>query len=382
MLITILATVTVLGVLILVHELGHFVTAKMVDIEVPRFSIGLGPKMIGFTRGETEYVISWIPLGGYVKMAGMEELEKLEGGPAAKPTVTGTLTADDLGVEVETAAQAGPRDFESKSLAARTLVISAGVIMNLLFAVLIFAAIAVIWGIPVNPEARIGSVAEEYLPPGTEGLASLPMGTRIVSFGNEPIETMRDLATAIAKAGPGPIDMRFENHPPVRVEVPAVDSSKANLIHSFDPLSNAQPIIGRVGADQPAAAAGLRAGDRVLTADDQPIKTWQQFVAHVEARPGQPIKLEVDRGGTTITTMVTPRAENLRGKTTYGRLGISAGETTQSALPRDRAGVFGAIEYGFVQTWDVVALTVDFLRDLFTGAASPRNVGEIGRAHV
>src|SRR5207248_6444557 len=80
MLITILSTVVVLGVLIFVHELGHFVTAKLVDIEVPRFSIGLGPKAFGFRRGETEYVISWLPLGGYVKMAGMEEMEQIEGG--------------------------------------------------------------------------------------------------------------------------------------------------------------------------------------------------------------------------------------------------------------------------------------------------------------
>ena len=83
MIITILATILVLGVLIFVHELGHFAAAKAVDIEVPRFSLGLGPKLIGFKKGETEYVISWFPLGGYVKMAGMIEEEGtgvLEGG--------------------------------------------------------------------------------------------------------------------------------------------------------------------------------------------------------------------------------------------------------------------------------------------------------------
>src|SRR5688500_4955314 len=149
MLITILATVIVLGVLIFVHELGHFLTAKAVDIEVPRFSIGLGPKMIGFTRGETEYVISWLPLGGYVKMAGMEEMEAIEGG-SSKPVVSGAGTADDLGLEVETKRTAGPRDFQSKSIAARTLVISAGVIMNLLFAFLVFAISAMVWGVRVT----------------------------------------------------------------------------------------------------------------------------------------------------------------------------------------------------------------------------------------
>ena len=119
--ITILATIVVLGVLIFVHELGHFVTAKLVDIEVPRFSIGLGPKAFGFKRGETEYVISWLPLGGYVKMAGMEEMEAIEGGSAKKPVITGAGTAEDLGLEVEDKRVAGPRDFESKSLPAREI---------------------------------------------------------------------------------------------------------------------------------------------------------------------------------------------------------------------------------------------------------------------
>ena len=186
MLITILATIVVLGVLIFVHELGHFVAAKLVDIEVPRFSIGLGPKLIGFRRGETEYVISWLPLGGYVKMAGMEELEKLEGGPTAQPTITGTGTAGDLGVEVETPQQARPRDFEAKSLLARTFVISAGVLMNILFAIVVFAASARIWGVQAISDTRIGNVTEELLPEGTEALARLPAGTRIVSVGGDP----------------------------------------------------------------------------------------------------------------------------------------------------------------------------------------------------
>ena len=98
MALTILATVVVLGVLIFVHELGHFLAAKAVDIEVPRFSIGLGPKLIGFRHGETEYVISWLPLGGYVKMAGMADEE-----------ATGRLEG---GVEIGRAPS--PRDFPSR----------------------------------------------------------------------------------------------------------------------------------------------------------------------------------------------------------------------------------------------------------------------------
>ncbi len=143
---SILAFVVVLGVLIFVHELGHFLTAKAAGIAVPRFSIGLGPRVWGFKAGETEYVISALPLGGYVKMAGMGEeevLERLEGG------------ASDL----QTPPQ---RRFDNKPLATRAIVISAGVIMNFLFAIIAFAAIAYrqSWP-PVIAEVEPGRPAEE-----------------------------------------------------------------------------------------------------------------------------------------------------------------------------------------------------------------------------
>ncbi|HCR03618.1 MAG TPA: RIP metalloprotease RseP, partial [Gemmatimonadetes bacterium] len=107
---TILATVIVLGVLIFVHELGHFFAAKGVGIEVQRFSIGLGPRILGFRKGETEYVLSAIPLGGYVKMGGMDDqvTERVEGGGDGEPR------------------QPSSRDFDSKPLWARAFVISAG----------------------------------------------------------------------------------------------------------------------------------------------------------------------------------------------------------------------------------------------------------------
>lgn len=127
MLVTILATIVVLGVLILIHELGHFWAAKAVDIEVPRFSIGFGPKLIGFTRGETEYVIAAIPLGGYVKMVGMADEEAtapLEGEPEEPPR----LPSD--------------RDFDAKPLWARFLVVLGGVTMNFLFAVIAFTLVS------------------------------------------------------------------------------------------------------------------------------------------------------------------------------------------------------------------------------------------------
>ena len=153
MIVTILVTILVLGVLVFVHELGHFAAAKSVGIDVPRFSIGLGPKMVGFRRGGTEYVLSWIPLGGYVRMAGMADEE-----------VTSTLEGGDSPEETaRRAAAPGPGDFDGKPLWARVLAISAGVIMNWLFAVVAFAAIAMGRGViePRIVEVAPGSPAAE-----------------------------------------------------------------------------------------------------------------------------------------------------------------------------------------------------------------------------
>ena len=374
MLITILATVVVLGVLIFVHELGHFATAKLVGISVPRFSIGLGPKLIGFRRGETEYVISWIPLGGYVKMAGMEELEKLEGGPA-EPRMTGALTTDDTGLEVKPPPAPGPREFESKSLPARTLVISAGVLMNLLFAVVVFAASALIWGVRTIAESRIGSVAEELLPEGTEALSRLPVGTQITSVNGEPVQDFRDLSTALAKTRGGPVLFEFSNHDAITVTLPRADSAKSNLLNAFEPAVRTDPVIGSVVANTPAQQAGLRAGDRILTANGDSVASWQQFVSDVEESPGQPLVLELLRNQERLTITVTPEARDLRGVVNYGRLGVFPRDRPESKLPREKPGVAGAVAYGFAETWGVVALTVDFLGDLFTGGASPRSVG-------
>lgn len=187
MIITILATAVVLGVLILVHELGHFWAAKAVDIEVPRFSIGLGPKLWGVRWGETEYVISWLPLGGYVKMAGMAEEEALEGlegesGQAREPT---------------------ERDFDAKPLWARISVISAGVVMNMIFAVLAFALYARSQGVqlPLIGEVEPGSAA---------AAAGLRPGDRLLRVDGKEIADWRDLQQVI-QGHPGdtlPVELR------------------------------------------------------------------------------------------------------------------------------------------------------------------------------
>ena len=202
---TILATIVVLGVLIFVHELGHFMAAKSVGIEVQRFSIGLGPTMFGFRRGETEYVISWVPLGGYVKMGGMDdEMIGLEGAPV-----------EEEREEREVADQPRqPRssDFDAKPIWARTLVISAGVIMNMLFAFVVYTGVNARWGLQELAEHRVGRVVPELLPPGAEALSELPSGARLVSIGGVQVNHAGDVRDGFLEAPAGPLSLQWYNY--------------------------------------------------------------------------------------------------------------------------------------------------------------------------
>jgi regulator of sigma E protease len=364
MLTTILATIVVLGVLIFVHELGHFMTAKAVDIEVPKFSIGFGPRIIGFTRGETEYVISLLPLGGYVKMAGMEDMEQIEGADSPETA------------EARRTGGPRPRDFDSKPLWARALVISAGVIMNLLFAIVVFATIALIWGVPTVPEARIGGISEELLPPGTEQLVEVPFGERVTRVGDYPVTTMQDLRIGLLRArGGAPIEIGFETIAPITIQLSAADTLRAALSVAFEPVRDIPPVLGEVTRDGAAAAGGLQSGDRVVRAGGRDIETWQQLVTVIEANPGTPVPFEVRRNGDVIRLEVTPELRRLETGHEYGRIGVGASPSASGGLPREDAGVLTAVRHGAGETWQMARLVVDFLGGLFSGRQSARDVG-------
>ena len=357
--ITILATIVILGVLIFVHELGHFATAKWANIEVPRFSIGLGPKMFGFTRGETEYVISWLPLGGYVRMAGMDDMEELEGGD-----------------HDSTSARAAGRDFESKSLPVRALVLAAGVIMNALFAWLLFAIIGMVWGVRESPPAVVGDVVEERVTEGAEALLDIPSGSRITAINGEAVEDWQGVQEVLAMERDS-LRLQFASAPAVSVPVPQGDSARMSLLSALDPQVDMAPVIGSVVEGSPAEAAGLQPQDRVVEVAGRPISSWQEMVAAVEPRAGEPVAVVVERDGQREQVTIVPNAREV-GTTgrAVGRIGV--GSVTGSLLdayPRERMGPVRAAVYGAEETWRFTALIVEYLVGLFTGEASPRDVG-------
>lgn len=172
---TLLAFIFVLGLLIFVHELGHFVTAKMVGIKVERFSLGFPPRMFGKKIGDTDYCISWLPLGGYVKMAGM------------------------IDESLDENIQGEPWEFASKPVWQRMIVISAGSFMNILTAVLIFASITFVNGVPQDPQGALVSQVLEGKPAEQIGLQD---GDVITAVNGQEVKTAEEL-TQIIHARPG-----------------------------------------------------------------------------------------------------------------------------------------------------------------------------------
>jgi len=359
---TVLATIIVLGVLIFVHELGHFGAAKLVGVEVQRFSIGLGPKIFGFRWGETEYVFSAIPLGGYVKMGGMEDevMEMVEGGKKTEPRVP------------------GPRDFDAKPIWARTLVISAGVIMNMVFAFAIYVAVAGIWGVQEFASTRIGAVYAEYLPSGTEAIAEIPRGAEIRQVGDRELEHWGDLRQGLLQADVGPLTIRYENPAgQVEIRIPADEEERAQMTGAIVPWVDAA--VGAVDPGSPAEKAGVEVGDRILTVDGTPILNWFDFLELIQSRPGARVELGLLRDGRELTravTLGTQEAEDPRtGETvTQGRIGIYR---PSDEYFYEQVGLRDAFVVGYRETVAVTGMILDFLKRLVTGNISPRSVGSI-----
>ena len=354
---TLLATVVLLGVLIFVHELGHFWAAKAVGIGVERFSIGLGPRVWGFLRGETQYIISAIPLGGYVKMQGMDDevMEHLEGGRSDGPR------------------RRDPRDFDAKPLWARAFVISAGVIMNMIFAVVAYGAAAAVWGFEELATTRVMAVADSTLPAGAEALADIPPGAEIVQVGEIGTTSWTQVRRAFLEGPAGPVTVVTES-PPARFEIRIPEATRDRRALDGSLSSWVDPVVGMVEEGSPADAAAIESGDRVTSVAGASVTSWSDLLREIGARPDERVEIGLLRDGTELLRVAELGVFDDDGGQ-RGRLGV------RPALPETvnvRVGLGEAAVVGFRETVSDTRLILGFLRDLVTLNVSPRDVGSIG----
>lgn len=359
-LLTLVAFLVVISVLILVHEFGHFFAAKSVNIQVPRFSLGLGPRVAGFRIGETEYVLSAVPLGGYVKMAGMEDDE------AAEALEGGTASPEEEPVDPE-------RTFDVKPLWARAWVISAGVIMNMIFAYLVFFGLLLAYGETEEANTRVYVPAPDSLSGIAAPLAKVPFGGRVVAVGDHAVRSLEDIQEALAQGPAGPTQLRFEGAPPVTVDLPAEPEARAPVLRALRPYY--EPVIGTVVVGRPAGKAGIRPGDRILAADGKPVRTWQDFEAQIRAHAGRALPVVLQRGGRQVATTVVPETEKEMNaemkRVPVGKIGVSQ----RVELIHRSIGPVEAVKRAGEQTWSGAREIVEVLGRLVTGKESMRSLG-------
>ncbi len=354
-----LALIVVLGVLIFVHEAGHFIAAKWAGIYVHRFSLGLGAPIPWLTRrrGETEYSISWLPLGGYVKMASREEdsaAAMLEGGEA-------------------TAGVPPDRVFEAKPVWKRIVVILAGVTMNALLAWIIFVGLAYKNGRLVNPITTVGAVDTTALPASAAALRSIEPGTRITAINGRPVTTWNEIEDGLLNAPEDRIELALEGGRTLELQIhPDALTDRAAVTQSLRPLLPA--VVDSVASGSPAALAGLEAGDTIVDIAGTPVRQWEDVLGLVAGRAGQPVTVRVARGGERRDFNITLASAEIRqngGTRRVGRIGVYV-----DVPGRREPLAFGeAVREGTAATGVAATQIVRTVRGLFSGRVSTREVG-------
>ena len=348
-------TILMLAVLIFVHELGHFLAAKSVDIEVQKFSIGFGPKIFGFQKGETEYLLSLIPLGGYVSMGGMydETMEQIEGGPK------------------EDRREPSDRDFDSKPIWARAFVLSAGVLMNFLLAFLIYTGVAAFWGTTKIEETRVAQVDSSILPSGAENLSLLESGTRLVTIGDRVVNYWGDVGKGFLESPAGHLEISTESpQAVVAIDLPESREERMFIIQSLSMWQD--NIIGVVNPGSPAETGGLQEADKVTEINGVKVSHWYDMTDLVRSSPDLQLEFSLERDGRRLVRFITPEAV-FDGDSEIGLIGVN------SSIPytSESVGLIGSLEAGFRETVVYSGMIVGFVRQLFTGGVSPRELGSV-----
>jgi regulator of sigma E protease len=359
---SIVAFVVAIGVLVTVHEFGHFWVARRLGFKVLRFSIGFGKpllKRVSRDADAVEYVLAAVPLGGYVRL--LDERD----GPVPP--------------------QDAHRAFNRRPPLARIAVLLAGPAANLVFAIVAYW-ILLMQGIPgLTPV--IGDVAEDSF----ASRADLRPLDEITAVSGEPTPTRQAAVLAILEGvvaeGAVPVDVRGEDGGARRltIRVPAGErralTEPGTLLDGlgFSFWYPPQPVVvGELTPGFPAEQAGLELGDRVVAIEGEPVEEYFEFVERIRARAGQDTRLDVQRAGERLFVELVPRAVEEEGRT-VGKIGLGVAQGGAGGFPEsmrtvERYGPLEAVLAAARETWDKSALTVRFLWRMVTGDVSAKNI--------
>jgi regulator of sigma E protease len=371
---SILAPLIVFGLVIFVHELGHFLAAKWTGVYAPRFSIGFGPALWRRRFGETEYVLAALPLGGYVRMASKldEEASSLEGGSEE----SSAKKEGDPGYDPEAMIPFGPKKvpedrwFESKPLWQRLIILLAGVTMNVILTLVVSIGLAFYLGRSVIPTTVVGAVRPVATAPA---LAQLQVGDTIRTVNGARVETWTDVARAIVES-PAPTLTFVTGTRTVTVDVGPGRARREEVARALDPLI--PPVIDSVLPEFPAAAAGLQAGDSIVSLNGVPVRSWTEMLDTVSAYGGKPLRVEVARASGRQVLTVTPKPTEIPDPETgavktLGRVGA----TPRDISRQEPVGAFEAVGAGWNATWAMGGQIVRVVKGLATREVSVKNLG-------
>lgn len=345
-----LAFIFILGSAVVLHEFGHFIVAKLFGIRVETFSVGFGPRLLGRKWGHTDYRVSAIPLGGYVKLGGDESNAPLEG-------------AGDEGIPPEEMFNLRPRWQ-------RVLVALAGPVMNILTALAIPFAGAMMYGVPATPAPVVyymntGGAAQQ---------AGLQQGDRVVVFNgtqNPTWETMSgDALLSPGKPIPIIVDRNGQQiHLTITPRVHTENNETAGFLDFVPDYGGLPVMVGDVGVGSPAEAAGLKEGDRFISIGGEEVRSSGQVTEYIRNHNAERIPITVERGGQTVQLITDERRVD-------GRLGFGVSER----YPLHAATIGSAAKYAYDSNIQILRLTGKALGQVFTGQRSFRNTvsGPIG----